>query len=209
MMLQRVTKGTLPAKAERYLNTISASSVEMGNLIDNLLAFSRMGAEQMTEAHVDLTMLVGEVVRTLQLATSDRDITWRLSPLPTVVGDVSMLRQVLANLVDNAVKYSKKRERAVIEIGLAGDEGDRAVIFVRDNGAGFNMRYYDKLFGVFHRLHSPDDFEGTGVGLATVRRIIDRHGGRTWAEGAVDEGATFYFTLRVAPALVTSLSTSQ
>jgi len=152
---------------------------------------------------------VGEVVRTLQLATSDRDITWRLSPLPTVVGDVSMLRQVLANLVDNAVKYSKKRERAVIEIGLAGDEGDRAVIFVRDNGAGFNMRYYDKLFGVFHRLHSPDDFEGTGVGLATVRRIIDRHGGRTWAEGAVDEGATFYFTLRVAPALVTSLSTSQ
>ncbi|HEY2898540.1 MAG TPA: ATP-binding protein [Gemmatimonadaceae bacterium] len=208
-LLQRATKGILPAKAERYLNTISASSVEMGNLIDNLLAFSRMGAEQMTETPVDLTMLVGEVVRNLQMATSDRDITWRLSPLPTVVGDLSMLRQVLANLVGNAVKYSKKRERAVIEIGMAGDEGDRAVMFVRDNGAGFNMRYYDKLFGVFHRLHSPDDFEGTGIGLATVRRIIDRHGGRTWAEGAVDEGATFYFTLRVAPALVTSLSISQ
>jgi signal transduction histidine kinase len=208
-MLQRVTKGTLPAKAEHYLGTISAASVEMGNLIDNLLAFSRMGVEQMTEAAVNLTVLVGEVVRNLQMATGDRDITWRISPLPTVIGDLSMLRQVLANLIDNAVKYSKKRQRAEIEIGVAGEEDDRAIIFVRDNGAGFNMRYYDKLFGVFHRLHAPDDFEGTGIGLATVRRIIDRHGGRTWAKGVVDEGATFYFTLRVAPVLLTSSSESQ
>jgi signal transduction histidine kinase len=208
-MLQRVTKGTLPAKAEHYLETISASSVEMGNLIDNLLAFSRMGAEQMTEAPVNLALLVGEVVRTLQMATGDRDITWKISPLPTVIGDFSMLRQVLANLLDNAVKYSKKRERTVIEIGVSGDEDGRAIFFVRDNGAGFNMRYYDKLFGVFHRLHAPDDFEGTGIGLATVRRIIDRHGGRTWAESVVDEGATFYFTLRIAPALAIPLSSSQ
>jgi chemotaxis family two-component system sensor kinase Cph1 len=148
-------------------------------------------------------------VRTLQMATSDRDITWKISPLPTVIGDFSMLRQVLANLLDNAVKYSKKRARAVIEIGVSGDEDGRAIVFVRDNGAGFNMRYYDKLFGVFHRLHAPDDFEGTGIGLATVRRIIDRHGGRTWAESVVDEGATFYFTLRIAPALPILPSSSQ
>jgi signal transduction histidine kinase len=208
-MLQRATKGILPPKAEHYLDTISASSVEMGNLIDNLLAFSRMSAEQMTEASVDLGLLAGEVARTLQMAAGERDITWKISPLPVVVGDLSMLRQVLANLLDNAVKYSKKRERAVIEIGMAGEEGGRAIVFVRDNGAGFNMRYYDKLFGVFHRLHSPDDFEGTGIGLATVRRIIDRHGGRTWAEGVVDEGATFYFTLRIAPVLPTPLPESQ
>ncbi len=208
-MLQRVTKGILPPKAEHYLDTISASSVEMGNLIDNLLAFSRMGAEQMTEAPVNLAQLVGEVVRNLQMATTDRDITWKISPLPMVVGDLSMLRQVLANLLDNAVKYSRKRERAIIEIGVSGDEDGRAIVFVRDNGAGFNMRYYHKLFGVFHRLHAPDDFEGTGIGLATVRRIIDRHGGRTWAESVINEGATFYFTLRVTAALPTPLSKSQ
>ena len=208
-MLQRVTQGTLPAKAEHYLDTITAASVQMGNLIDNLLAFSRMSVEQMTEAHVDLASLVEEVVQGLQLATSDREITWRVGPLPVVIGDRSMLRQVLANLVDNAVKYSRKRERAEIEIGVAGQEDGRCILFVRDNGAGFDMRYYDKLFGVFHRLHAADDFEGTGIGLATVRRIIDRHGGRTWAKGAVDEGATFYFTLHVAPALMTRLPESQ
>jgi signal transduction histidine kinase len=204
-MLQRVTQGILPPKAEHYLDTISAASVEMGSLIDNLLAFSRMSVEQMTEAHVELPMLVEEVVRGLQMATRDRDITWKIAPLPTVIGDLSMLRQVLANLIDNAVKYSKKRERAEIEIGVEGQEDDRIILFVRDNGAGFDMRYYDKLFGVFHRLHSPDDFEGTGIGLATVRRIVDRHGGRTWAKGVVDEGATFYFTLRAAPVRTTQL----
>jgi light-regulated signal transduction histidine kinase (bacteriophytochrome) len=204
-MLQRVTQGMLPAKAEHYLDTITAASVQMGSLIDNLLAFSRMSVEQMTEAHVDLALLVEEVVRGMQTATSDRDITWKIGPLPVVIGDLSMLRQVLANLVDNAVKYSNKREREEIEIGTAGQEDGRCILFVRDNGAGFDMRYYDKLFGVFHRLHAADDFEGTGIGLATVRRIIDRHGGRTWAKGAVDEGATFYFTLRVAPVPMTRL----
>jgi signal transduction histidine kinase len=206
-MLQRVTKGTLAPKAERYLDTISAASVEMGHLIDNLLSFSRMSAEEMTEARVELTPLVGEVVRNLQMATSDRAITWRIAPLPTVIGDLSMLRQVLANLLDNAVKYTRKRERAEIEVGVCGREDGREVLFVRDNGAGFDMRYYDKLFAVFHRLHAPDDFEGTGIGLATVRRIIDRHGGRTWAKGTVDEGATFYFTLRAAPAIEPPAST--
>jgi signal transduction histidine kinase len=208
-MLQRVTQGILPAKAEHYLHTISSASVEMGKLIDNLLAFSRMGAEQMTEAPVNLTLLVGEVVQSLQMATRERDITWRIAPLPVVIGDLSMLRQVLANLLDNAVKYSKKRERAEIEIGVAGAEDDRVIMFVRDNGAGFDMRYYDKLFGVFHRLHAPNDFEGTGIGLATVRRIIDRHGGRIWARAEVDQGATFYFTLRVVPVHTTRLSEPQ
>ena len=207
-MLQRLTKGTLPPKAERYLETISAASVEMGHLIDNLLAFSRMSAEQMTEAPVDLSQLVGEVVRNLQMATGDREITWRIGPLPTVIGDFSMLRQVLANLLENAVKYTRKRARAEIEIGTAGPEDGRVVFFVRDNGAGFDMHYYDKLFGVFHRLHAPEEFEGTGIGLATVRRIIDRHGGRTWARGAVDQGATFFFTLRTAPTLQTSAAKS-
>jgi signal transduction histidine kinase len=208
-MLQRATVGILPEKAEHYLDTINASSVQMGNLIDNLLAFSRMSVEQMTEGHVDLAILVEEVVLGLQTATGDRDITWKIGPLPTVIGDLPMLRQVLANLVGNAVKYSKKRDHAEIEIGVGGEEDGRCILFVRDNGAGFNMRYYEKLFGVFHRLHSPDDFEGTGIGLATVRRIVDRHGGRTWAKGVVDEGATFYFTLRAAPVRTTQLLESQ
>jgi signal transduction histidine kinase len=208
-MLQRVTQGTLPAKAEHYLETIIAASVGMGSLIDNLLAFSRTGIEQMTEAHVDLALLVEEVVLGIQIASTGRDITWTIGPLPAVVGDRSMLRQVLANLVGNAVKYTKKREGATIEIGVGGQEDGRIILFVRDNGAGFDMRYYEKLFGVFHRLHAADEFEGTGIGLATVRRIIDRHGGRTWAKGVVDEGATFYFTLRAAPVHVTQPLESQ
>jgi signal transduction histidine kinase len=208
-MLRGVTQGILPAKAEHYLDTISAASVGMGSLIDNLLAFSRTGVEQMTEAHVDLALLVEEVVLGLQIASTERDITWTIGPLPAVVGDRSMLRQVLANLVGNAVKYTKKREGAAIEIGVGGQEDGRIIVFVRDNGAGFDMRYYEKLFGVFHRLHAADDFEGTGIGLATVRRIIDRHGGRTWAMGRVDEGATFYFTLRAAPVHVSQPLESQ
>lgn len=198
-MLRRATHGTLPEKAEHYLETISAASVEMGQLIDGLLAFSRMGAEPMSEIRVDLGALLGEVVRRLQIATPNRHITWKIAPLPTIAGDPSMLRQVLTNLVGNAVKYSKDRAHSVIEVGIAGDEKGRSVFFVRDNGAGFDMRQYQKLFGVFQRLHRAEDFEGTGIGLATVRRIIERHGGRTWAEGVVDGGATFYFTLQPVP----------
>jgi signal transduction histidine kinase len=199
-MLKRVTTGTLPPKGEHYLNTISAATVEMGNLIDDLLAFSRTSFETIHEDRVDLSALIEEVRARLQMTMGDRSIAWSIAPLPTVIGDPAMLRQVFANLVSNAVKYSKYRAHAEIEIGVAGQEDGRCVIFIRDNGAGFDMRYYGKLFGVFQRLHSADEFEGTGVGLATVRRIIDRHGGRTWAKGEVDRGATFFVTLLAARA---------
>src|SRR5664279_1106354 len=129
------------------------------------------------------------------MAIKDRPIVWRIATLPPVVGDASLLKQVLTNLVDNAIKYSRTRNPATIEIGCAGEEAGRAVLFVRDNGVGFDMQYVHKLFGVFQRLHRPEEFEGTGIGLATVRRIVGRHGGRVWADGAVDGGATFYFTL--------------
>jgi len=199
-MLQRATQGILPQNAERYLETISAASVEMGQLIDDLLAFSRMSAEEMHETRVSLGALLDEVLRGLQIAARGRVIDWKIGALPDVIGDSAMLKRVLVNLVDNAIKYTKRRERAEIDIGVAGQEDDRTVLFVRDNGAGFDMRYLHKLFGVFHRLHDAQEFEGTGIGLATTRRIIERHGGRVWAEGEVDRGATFYFTLRPAPA---------
>jgi signal transduction histidine kinase len=199
-MLRRATEGILPENAARYLDTISSSSVEMGQLIDDLLAFSRMSAEEMHEAPVALDTLIEEVLRGLHLATRDRHIEWKIESLPHVIGDFAMLRQVFANLIDNAIKYTKGREVAEIEIGIAGVEDERRIFFIRDNGAGFDMRYAHKLFGVFHRLHNAEEFEGTGIGLATTRRIIERHGGRTWAEGVVDQGATFYFTLRSAPA---------
>ena len=116
-----------------------------------------------------------------------------------MIGDASLLKQVLTNLIDNAIKYSRTRDPARIEIGCAGEEAGRVILFVRDNGVGFDMQYADKLFGVFQRLHRPEEFEGTGIGLATVRRIVGRHGGRVWAEGALNEGATFYVTLELAP----------
>jgi light-regulated signal transduction histidine kinase (bacteriophytochrome) len=168
----------------------------MGDLIDDLLEFSRMGRAEMREASVDLDALVREAISQLEMATEGRNIAWQVPSLPRVVGDAPMLRQVFANLLGNAVKYSQPRAAAQIEIGCAGEEDGRAIMFVRDNGVGFDMRYADKLFGVFQRLHRADEFEGTGIGLASMRRIIDRHGGRVWAEGKPGAGATFYFTLR-------------
>lgn len=188
----------LTEKAKRYLDTITAAGTRMGQLIDDLLEFSRMGRVEIRQASVDLNALVLEVRQGLESMTRDRDIRWTIASLPRVHGDVAMLRQVFANLLGNAVKYTRGRQLAEIEIGGAGEETGRLVIYVRDNGAGFDMKYVDKLFTVFQRLHGADEFEGTGVGLASVRRIITRHGGRTWAEGRVGAGATFYFTL--APA---------
>jgi PAS domain S-box-containing protein len=198
-MLQRATDGQLSDKALHCLKTITDASEEMGQLIDDLLSFSRVGRAEIRGTSVPLGELVHAVIRSLEMATRGRPIVWDIAPLPTVVGDASLLKQVFTNLVDNAVKYSRMRDPAIIQIGCAGDEAGRAILFVRDNGVGFDMQYAHKLFGVFQRLHRPEEFAGTGIGLATVRRIVARHGGRVWAEGALDEGATFSFTLERSP----------
>lgn len=197
-LFSREMQGRLTEKGQRYLNTIGNSARDMGTLIDDLLSFSRMGRAEMTETTVDPLELVEGVRRDLELARGCGAIEWRISRLPQVRGDRAMLRQVFANLLDNAVKYSRKKEHAVIEIDCVGEEGDRSVFRVRDNGAGFDMKYSDKLFGVFQRLHRADEFEGTGIGLANVQRIVKRHGGRVWAEGRLGEGASIYFTLTTA-----------
>ncbi|MDZ4288584.1 MAG: PAS domain S-box protein [Prosthecobacter sp.] len=197
-MLTVVAQGTLPDKGSHYLRNITAASVEMGQLIDDLLGFSRMGKVEMRQSRVSMDALVRSVVRSFGKATEGRQVEWKIGPLPNVVGDPAMLKQALINLLDNALKYSRKRDPALIEIGCAGEEGGRCVFFVLDNGAGFDMQYAHKLFGVFQRLHRVEDFEGTGIGLATVRRIVARHGGRTWAEGKPGAGATFYLTLKAA-----------
>jgi light-regulated signal transduction histidine kinase (bacteriophytochrome) len=194
-MLRGVTAGELSDKAHRYLQTIADVSVEMGELIDDLLAFSRVGRAEFQPAPLALDTVVQSAIRGLEIVIGTRPITWKIALLPEVVGDAGLLRQVLANLLDNALKYSRMRHPALIEVGCAGEEDGRVVVFVRDNGVGFDMQYAHKLFGVFQRLHRADEFEGTGIGLATVRRIVTRHGGRVWAEGAVDQGTTIFFTL--------------
>jgi PAS domain S-box-containing protein len=195
-MLGREAGSQLSENGRRYMKTIEDASREMGVLIDNLLEFSRMGRAQMAETSVSLDGLVQESIQSLEMTTRGRNIVWKTPPLPAVQGDRAMLRQVLANLLGNAVKYSRPRDPAEIEVGCDGTEDGRVILFVRDNGVGFDPQYVHNLFGVFQRLHRADEFEGTGIGLANVRRIIARHGGRTWAEGAVDQGATFYFTLK-------------
>ena len=167
----------------------------MGKLIDDLLQFSRMGRTELRQHRLELTGLVAECIQQLKPEINGRNILWQQNPLPAVRADPALLFQVLINLLSNAIKYTRPRDPATIEIGCASGPGQETVIYVRDNGAGFDMRYSDKLFGVFQRLHTDEEFEGTGIGLASVRRIIARHGGRTWAEGKVNEGATFYFSL--------------
>ena len=157
-----------------------------------------MGRVELSRSRVRLDEVVGQTVNALEMSTQGRNIRWKIAPLPPVFGDAPMLRRVFDNLVGNAVKYSRTRDPAEIEIGCGDDPDGRTVVFVRDNGAGFDMKYADKLFGVFQRLHRPEEFEGTGIGLAIVRRVISRHGGRAWAEGVLGQGATFYVTLQRA-----------
>ena len=195
-MLAEEAGNQLSEKGQRFLKTIGDASREMGVLIDDLLAFSRMGRVEMREMIVELDTLVQEALHGLESITTGRNIVWKIPPLPVVQGDPSMLKQVWANLLGNAVKYTRPRNPARIEIGCAGEEDGRSILFVRDNGVGFDPQYGHKLFGVFQRLHRADQFEGTGIGLANIRRIVARHGGRTWAESKVNEGATFYFTLK-------------
>jgi light-regulated signal transduction histidine kinase (bacteriophytochrome) len=178
---------------------ILESSQRMGHLIDDLLAFSRLGRSETHKTMLNLKELVAEALAEVRQEVDGRNIVWKVDELPACYGDRSMLRVVLVNLISNSLKFTRTRSQAEIEIGCVKQGQDQLVLFVRDNGVGFDMKYVDKLFGVFQRLHSVEAFDGTGIGLATVQRIVHRHGGRVWAEGAVDKGATFYFSLAKAP----------
>jgi K+-sensing histidine kinase KdpD len=193
-LLQKHAAPALDEKANRYMKTILEAAKRMGNLIDDLLGFSRIGRAETKKAAVNLEQLVAQVIAEFAQGTSGREIAWKIDALPVCYGDRSMLRLVFVNLLSNAVKFTRKRSRAEIEIGYSQQKDDQIEVFVRDNGAGFDMQHANKLFGVFQRLHLAEEFEGTGIGLATVQRIVHRHGGTCRAEGAVDHGATFYFT---------------
>ncbi|MGH8543003.1 MAG: sensor histidine kinase, partial [Gammaproteobacteria bacterium] len=184
----------LDDQGRRYLRTISEAVKQMDALIDDLLTFSRLGRAELRRGPVRLKELVDEVRRILDPEIAGRAVVWVIGELPEVQGDPQLLRLVLQNLIGNGLKYTRPRAEARIEIG-ARREDTETVCSIRDNGVGFDMRYVERLFGVFQRLHTSAEFEGTGIGLASVRRIVQRHGGRVWAEGAVGQGACFYFSL--------------
>jgi light-regulated signal transduction histidine kinase (bacteriophytochrome) len=193
-LLQKKMSSVADEKSNRYLVTIQDSAKRMGNLIDDLLAFSRIGRAETQKTHVSMAQLVKEALTEVRQDAEGRNVAWKVGALPDFYGDRSMLRLVLVNLISNAIKFTRTRAQAEIEIGCADGNPDELVVFVRDNGVGFDMQYVSKLFGVFQRLHESTAFEGTGIGLATVQRIIHRHGGKVWAEGVIDGGATFYFS---------------
>ena len=193
-------------RAHHYLEVISESARRMSNLIEDLLDYSRLGRSALRAEPVNFNALVAELVAMLEGSYEGRSIEWRIAELPLVIGDAAMLRQVWQNLLSNAVKYTSRREHAVIEVGRAESSNAETVFFVRDNGTGFDMTYAGKLFGVFQRLHKASEFAGTGIGLANVRRIINRHGGRTWAEAEPDKGATLFFSL---PAVIGTIVPSE
>jgi signal transduction histidine kinase len=194
-LLQKHAEAVLDEESRGHITMILGAANRMGSLVDDLLAFSRLSRAETQRRTIDLEQLVKSVVSEIAPDTQGRNIAWHIGTLPVCYGDPSMLRMVFANLVSNAVKFTRSRARAEIEIDSLNHPPDGLVVFVKDNGVGFDMKYKNKLFGVFQRLHSQKAFEGTGIGLATVQRIIHRHGGQVWAEGSVNQGATFYVAL--------------
>jgi hypothetical protein len=195
----------LAPEAQHQLMRIQEGTQKMSRMIEDLLNLARMDRRSMVLEMTSLNSLVDRVVQDLKCETAQRDIEWRIGSLLAIKCDPGLLQQVFANLLSNAVKYTRRRQRAVIEVDRSTVDG-QTVFFVRDNGAGFNPKYADKLFGAFQRLHSDQEFEGTGVGLATVQRIIRKHGGRVWAEAETDKGATFYFSVGEAAGTITAVN---
>jgi light-regulated signal transduction histidine kinase (bacteriophytochrome) len=193
-LLQKHESSIVDDTGRAYMVSILDAAKRMGTLIDDLLAFSRIGRAETRKTTVNLEQLLKEALGEIQPDMEGRNIVWRIGALPAVYGDRSMLRLALVNLLSNAVKFTRTRAQAEIEVGATEGTGNEVVVFIRDNGVGFNMKYVHKLFGVFQRLHRQEAFEGTGIGLATVQRIINRHGGKVWAEGLKDQGAVFYFS---------------
>src|ERR1700730_8687009 len=202
-ILEETHGSLLNPEGRKCLERIHKGVLEMANIIESLLNLSRLGRRQLKMQPTSLNEVVALVLADLKTEIHDRQIVWKVGDLPLVECDQGLIKQVLINLIGNSVKYTRPRDVAVIELGQTTVDGEQ-VIFVRDNGAGFDMKYADKLFGAFQRLHRHEDFEGTGVGLATVRRIVQRHGGRIWAEAELDKGATFYFTLGLGQASLTA-----
>jgi light-regulated signal transduction histidine kinase (bacteriophytochrome) len=194
-ILQEDFGPALPPEAQSYLENIRRSSANMSRLVEDLLNLARVRRQEVQRMPVPLRELVDQVISESGRETSGRDIKWVIGELPIIEGDASLMKQVLVNLVSNAVKYTRPKPHARIEIGTREEPGE-TVVFVRDNGVGFDMKYADKLFGVFQRLHRTEEFEGTGVGLAIVERVIHKHAGRVWAEATPGQGATFSFTVQ-------------
>jgi light-regulated signal transduction histidine kinase (bacteriophytochrome) len=194
-LLAKGTSDNLDEKNRSYLEVIRQSAERMGKLIDDLLSFSRASRAGLVKLPLDMKRAFSEVINEMSPEVQGRNVDWQVDEMPEVEADPALLRLVIINLISNALKYTRTREQARIHASwLPGNDGE-VIFFVQDNGVGFDMKYQDKLFGVFQRLHRVEEFEGTGIGLANVRRIIQRHGGRTWAEGQVGSGATFYFSL--------------
>jgi signal transduction histidine kinase len=193
-ILSEEYSASLAPEAQHHLQRIQEGTQRMGHLVDDLLSLARVGRQGLRLQATSLKSLVEEVISESTPDTAERQVEWKIGNLPFVECDPALMKQVFQNLLSNALKFTRRRSPAVIEIGHQPQAGT-PVVFVRDNGVGFNMKYSDKLFGVFQRLHRAEDFEGTGVGLATVQRIVQKHGGRIWAEAEMDKGATFHFTL--------------
>ena len=194
-LLRDEVSSKINEKGKNYLDKIIISSGKMNELINDLLLFSRTSRDKLHYSRIELNEVVSDVIESLNLEILERNILWKIDKLPVINGDLSMITQVVYNLISNAIKFSRDRNPALIEIGSFTNENHDLVICIFDNGVGFDMTYKDKLFGVFQRLHKKEEFDGTGIGLSFVKRIINRHGGRVWAESEVNKGSVFYFSL--------------